>query len=106
MLIGPILWANAPAGGMVGMEMLIILPMMLFLMWFLVIRPPQKQQQRLQQMLAAINVHDRVYTVGGIVGTIHQIDRDKNKVVLKVDDSSNVKVEFLLSAIAGPLPKE
>ncbi|MGL4943199.1 MAG: preprotein translocase subunit YajC [Thermoguttaceae bacterium] len=100
------LWANAAPAGTGGMEFWIILPAMLFLMWFLVIRPPQKQQQKLQQMLGALNVHDRVYTVGGIVGTIHQIDRDKNKVVLKVDDSSNVKVEFLLSAIAGPLPKE
>lgn len=101
---GTCLWANAPIGGG-GMEFWFILPVMLFLMWFLVIRPPQKQQQRMQQMLSSLQVHDRVYTVGGLVGTIHHIDHNKSRIVLKVDDTANVKIEFLLSAIAGPLPK-
>ncbi len=83
-----------------------MLPMILIMYWFFMLRPQQKQEDKNRKMLESLDRNDRVYTVGGMVGTIHSIDRDKNEVVLKVDDSNNTKIRFLLSAIAAPLPKE
>ncbi len=95
-----------PAPGGFGDMLLIMLPMILIMYWFFMLRPQQKQEDKSRKMMAALDRNDRVYTVGGMVGTIHSIDRDKNEVVLKVDDSNGTKIRFLLSAIAAPLPKD
>ena len=112
-LFTPLFAQEAPAGGAGagqgagGLDMLMImLPALLILYWFFMLRPQQKQEEKLRKMLDSLDRNDRVYTVGGMVGTIHSIDKEKNEVVLKVDDSNGTKIRFLISAIAAPIPKE
>lgn len=97
--------AAPPAGGGGEMMLMIMLPALLLMFWFFMIRPQQKQEEKTRKMIDSLDRNDRVYTVGGMVGTIHSIDKEKNEVVLKVDDSNGTKIRFLLSAIAAPLPK-
>ncbi len=94
------------AGGDPLSMIFFMLPLILVFYWFFILRPQQKQEDKNRKMLEALDRNDRVYTVGGMVGTIYSIDREKNEVVLKVDDSNNTKIRFLLSAIAAPLPKD
>ena len=39
-------------------------------------------------------------TVGGIIGVVTNVDRDKNEVTLKVDESTNTKLRLTLGSIA------
>ncbi|MGL6195154.1 MAG: preprotein translocase subunit YajC [Thermoguttaceae bacterium] len=71
----------------------------LLIFWFFLIRPQQRDEDRRQKMYKALKKNDKVYTVGGIVGTIYSVDLEKKEVVLKVDD--NTRVKFLLSAVAA-----
>lgn len=76
---------------------LIPLALGLVLFWWILSRGRRKEQRRYQQMLAELKKNDRVQTIGGILGTV--VDVRDNEVVLKVDESSNVKVRFNRGAI-------
>lgn len=63
--------------------------------YFLIIRPQNKKQKKTKQMLAALKKGDRIQSIGGIRGVVHNVSDDT--VVVKVDD--NTKLEFAKSAI-------
>ena len=48
-------------------------------------------------MLSALKKNDRVMTIGGVVGTVVQVRDDE--VVVKVDESANVKLTFIRGSI-------
>ena len=87
------------AGGGLGAFLPIII--MFALLYFLMIMPQQKKQKQLQKMLDALQVNDRVITTSGIYGRIVSIKPDKNIVVLEIDDTNKVRVEFQRGAIAA-----
>jgi len=84
----------------------LMLPVILILMWFMFANPQKKQEQRLREMLNALEKNDEVMTVGGLIGTVHSIDKEQNEIVLKVDESNNTRVRFHLTAINTVFPKE
>ena len=81
------------------MNMLLLMGPVLIFFWFFLIRPQQKQEDKRRKMLESLKKGDKVYTVGGIIGTIYTVDLEKKEIVLKLDD--NVKVKFLLNAIGA-----
>ncbi len=88
--------AGTPAGGGFGW----LLPMMLVflvVMIFMSIMGQRKDKKRREQLIASIKKHDKVQTVGGVIGTV--IELKPEMVVLKVDESSNTRITFHRSAI-------
>lgn len=65
-----------------------LLPLALF--YFLLLRPQQQQQKRRREMLSALGKGDRVVTIGGIHGTITDID--EKVVTLRVAEKVEIKV--------------
>lgn len=63
--------------------------------YFIMMRPQQKEARRRKQMLAALKKNDKVVTIGGIIGTV--VDLNDNRVTLRIDDSTRVK--FIRSSI-------
>jgi preprotein translocase subunit YajC len=103
--------AQAPQAGQPasqGSSLMSFLPFILIfvVMWFFMIRPQSKKQKELQQMLEGVKVNDWVLTNGGIIGKITSIKPDKNVVVIEIDDTNHVRVEFQKSAIVTILNKE
>lgn len=92
--------APASSGGNMGGSLLIMVAMFAIL-YFLMIMPQQKKQKQLQKMLDALQVNDKVITTSGIYGRVVTIKPDKNIVVVEVDDTNHVRIEFQRSAIAG-----
>jgi preprotein translocase subunit YajC len=75
-------------------------------MYFLMIRPQKKKQVEHQKMLDNLQIHDKVITNGGIIGKVVAIKKEKNIVVVRVDDTTNTKIEFQKSAIGGVIQDE
>lgn len=65
--------------------------------YFLLIRPQQKQRKQRNEMMAGLNVGDKIYTAGGILGTITMIKEET--VWLKVADK--VEIQVLKSSVGG-----
>ncbi|MBP9025652.1 MAG: preprotein translocase subunit YajC [Phycisphaerae bacterium] len=75
------------------------LPLILIIgvFWWWMSRSRRREQQRYQDMLRNLKRNDRVQTIGGIIGTV--VDTRDDEVVLKVDETNNVKMRFVRSAI-------
>ena len=61
------------------------------IMYFLMIRPQRKQQKALDEMRKALTKGDKVITVGGIYGTIAEVD--ETSVLIKVDGDVKLRVD-------------
>lgn len=86
-------------GGGLGAFLPIIV--MFAILYFLMIMPQQKKQKALQKMLDAVQVNDKVITTSGIYGRVVNIKADKNTVVIEIDETNKVRVEFQRGAIAN-----
>jgi preprotein translocase subunit YajC len=75
--------------------------LVILIFYFLIIRPQNKKQKETEKMLSGIKKGDKVYTIGGLHGTVHSTNEEKATVTLKVDEGSSTTLEFNRSAIAG-----
>jgi len=93
---------NAPS----PLEMLVTyLPMAMIVLvaWMLLYRPERERMRRQQELLAGLKKNDRVITTSGIYGTVANVDRESDRVSLRVDDAGSVKIAVTLSSIAKVL---
>ncbi|MBN2460839.1 MAG: preprotein translocase subunit YajC [Candidatus Cloacimonetes bacterium] len=74
--------------------------------YFLIIRPQKKRQKDHQNLIDNLKIHDTVITNGGIIGKVVNVKKEKNIIVLRVDESSNTRIEFQRNAIAGIINEE
>jgi preprotein translocase subunit YajC len=65
--------------------------------WIFIIMGQRRERKKRDAMIAAIKKHDKVQTIGGVIGSIVELKPDF--VVLKVDESSNTRITFARSAI-------
>jgi len=61
----------------------------------------RKQKKQRAQMLASLGKHDRVQTVGGIIGDIVEVR--ETEIVLRVDDATRIR--FAKTAVQTVLRK-
>ena len=72
--------------------MLMFMLILIFVvMWLFMIRPQRKQQKELEAFRAGLKKGDKVVTVGGIYGTVDQIE--EKTVLLKVDGETKLRVD-------------
>ena len=76
------------AGG--GLTMLLMLALIFVVMWLFMIRPQQKRQKELNAFRDSLKKGDKVVTVGGIYGTVLEVN--DNKVMLEIDKDVKIKV--------------
>ena len=76
------------------------------LAYFLLFRPEHERRRKQQELFAGLKKNDRVVTTAGIYGTVAGVDRDGDRVTLKVDDAGNVKIGVTLASIARVLGDE
>jgi preprotein translocase subunit YajC len=95
--------AGGDGGGGIPFPIMAIV-MIVVLGYFLVWAPERKKQRAYKDQLAAIKKNDRVVTIGGIYGVVANINREADKVTLKVDD--NTKMDFTLGAISRVITVE
>jgi preprotein translocase subunit YajC len=76
-------------------------PMVLIVVaaWFLLYRPERERMRKQRELLNNVKKNDRVITAAGIIGTVSSVDREQDRVVLKVDESSNTKITFTLASV-------
>lgn len=71
-----------------GYSSIIMIVLMFVLFYFLLIRPNQKRQKQRQSMINALQKGDKVVTIGGLHGTVAEID--DTTVVIKVNESTKL----------------
>ncbi len=79
--------------------LLIFLGGAIVLMYVWMGRSRKKQEAKRKEMLSQLSKGDKVLTIGGIAGTV--IETKGDEVVIKVDETSNVRMRFARWAIRG-----
>ena len=97
------LLAQATAPSLLESPMIPIFVIILIL-WVLMFRSKRRDDRKKKEQLEAVKRGDRVQTIGGILGNVVQLE--KEKVLLKVDESSNTKIWFSRNAIFRVLGEE
>jgi preprotein translocase subunit YajC len=99
---------DSQGGGGLG-ALTTFLPVMLILFAFyvlLVLPRKRAEKKEREDLLSKLKKNDEVLTYSGIIGIVAQV-KETDEVVLKVDESSNVRLRVLKSSIARILsPKE
>ena len=94
------------APGFIQFVPLILIGVVMFWMMSRVKRQEQRQREELHKNLKK---NDKVLTTGGIIGIVASLKDNDEEVVLKVDESSNVRLRVVKSAIVriiGPETSE
>lgn len=84
---------SSPAGSSL---LFIMIPAVLMVIIFSMMGQ-RRDRKKKDAMLSAVKKHDRVQTIGGVLGSV--VDVKPDTVVLKVDESSNTRITFARSSI-------
>ena len=93
--------AQAPSGGSQPSSsplFFVMIAIMVLLFWMMIVKPQRRQEKERKQMLSTLEKGDMVITIGGIHGSVVEIDEKGEKVTLEV--AKNVRMDFLRSAIS------
>jgi preprotein translocase subunit YajC len=105
-LIQIVLFAQAPAQPEDPYALLRIMGPMIVIMvlfYFMLIRPQKRKEQELREMVRNVKENDRVVTIGGIYGVVTNVQRDADRVTIRVDEATGTKLKVNMSAIARVL---
>ena len=91
----------ADAGG--SLLMFMFLPLILVMILFSVFGQ-RKERKKREALLSSVKKHDRVRTIGGVIGAVVEIKPDT--ILLKVDESSNTRMTFSRDAVQQVLESE
>jgi len=76
------------------------------LFYLLMIRPERNRRKQFEEMLKTLKKNDKVVTIGGIYGTVVNVDKDSEDVTLRVDEDSNTRLRILRSSVSRILNRE
>ena len=71
--------------------------------YFMLIRPQKQKEQEMRNLVQNLKENDRVVTIGGIHGVVTNVQRDVERVTIRVDESTGAKLRVNLSAISRVL---
>lgn len=90
--------AEGPPEGIRTLVQTLPIALVLLAAYVLLFRPEREKARRQQELLAGLKKNDRVVTAAGMYGTVANVDRDGDRVTLRIDDTARVTVT--LSSIA------
>ena len=82
-----------------------LMPMLLIfaVFYFIIIRPQSKQRRKQDVLRKNISLHNRVMTIGGIIGEVKEIkkggENKPDEVVLEIDNKTNSRITVVRDAI-------
>jgi preprotein translocase subunit YajC len=93
----PLLAQAEGAGGGLAAFLPLILLMAVF--WLLLVRPQQKRAKAQRELVNAVELNDRVVTLGGMHGTVRYVDDE----IVHIEVAPGTQVTFSKAAIARRL---
>ncbi len=94
--------SSSGGGGIQTMWIGLILAMVVF--WIFMMRGNTREKKQRQAMLDNLADGDRVLTIGGIIGKVVKVKA--SEVIVKVDESKDLKMTFTRSAIQKVLTED
>ena len=104
---GALLAEAAPPDALRGLVNTLPIALIVMAAYLLLFRPEREKQRRQQALLSGLKKNDRVITAAGICGTVAAVDRDADRVTLKIDDTAKITVTLAsIAQVLGDRPAE
>lgn len=81
--------------------LLITIAVVFLLVWVVVVLPQNRARKNQEQVVKDLQIGEQIVTVGGIIGKLTYLDRDKD--LARIEVSPGVEVRIIPSAISHPL---
>lgn len=94
---GPSGTTGTGGGGLFNSSFMVVLVMMFLAMIIFSFMGQRRDRKKREAMISAVKKHDKVQTVGGLIGSVVEVKTDT--IVLKVDESANTRITFARSSI-------
>lgn len=94
------------AGPNDGIRLVVMLFITGLLFYFMMLRPQKKKEQALRDRVNSLKENERVVTIGGIHGVVTNVQRDADRVTIRVDEATGTKLRLNMSAIARVVTSE
>jgi preprotein translocase subunit YajC len=88
----------ADSGGAL-VRFMLPLTIIMVLFYFMLVRPQKRKEEDFRQLVNNLKENDHVVTVGGIYGVVTNVQRDADRVTIRVDESNGTKLRISTSAI-------
>ncbi|MHC5009084.1 MAG: preprotein translocase subunit YajC [Planctomycetota bacterium] len=88
---------GAPGGAAMPNYLFPMLLLFLVMMILFTVFGQRRDKKKRAAMLGSVKKHDKVQTVGGVIGSIVEVKSDT--IVVKVDESTNTRITFARSSI-------
>lgn len=82
------------------------LPIIALLFYLMFLRPDAKRRADFKQLLEQLKKNDRVVTIGGIYGTVVNVQKGAEDVTLRIDETNNTRIRVSRTAIARIVTNE
>ena len=82
------------------LRMMLPLAGIMVLFYFMLVRPQKRKEQEIRQMVENLKENDHVVTIGGIHGVVTNVQRDADRVTIRVDETTGAKIKVGMSAVA------
>jgi len=100
MSISHLFLMGAPSAEANPLAMFLPLVLIFIVFYFFIIRPQKKKEDERKKMIEAVQKGNRVITIGGLHGTVTQVD--ETSVLVQVDNNTKLRVEkSALSSVLG-----
>jgi len=94
----------APAGNPFATFLPLLVIGVLF--YLILLRPERRKHKEHANLLANLKKNDKVVTIGGIYGKVFDVQREQDRVSLKIDEANNTKIDVTFGAIARVISEE
>lgn len=71
------------------------------LVWVIVILPQNRARKNQEQVVADLNIGEQIVTVGGVIGKLTYLDREKD--LAKIEIAPGIEIRIIPAAISHPL---
>lgn len=93
----PLIIAQEDVGG--GIAAFLPLILLFGVFYLLLVRPQQKRAKKQKELVNAVEVNDRVVTLGGVHGTVRYVDDE----IIHLEVAPGTQITFAKAAIARRL---
>jgi preprotein translocase subunit YajC len=76
------------------------------LFYFILLRPERRKHKEHTNLLSNLKKNDKVVTIGGIYGKVFDVQREQDRVTLKIDEANNTKIDVTFAAIARVIAEQ
>ena len=70
------------------------------LMYFFLFRPQKRREEGFRRMVSELKENDHVVTAGGIHGVVTNVQREAERITIRVDEATGTKLRVSMSSIS------